>query len=88
MTFARLWRCATVRAGAPCIRTTAIEAEEVARRFVAGESVLQLATEYGISAASVEEALRLALYCRGTSLESKLAWSRIARVIPETRRRR
>jgi uncharacterized protein (DUF433 family) len=84
----RLWRCAGVAGGSPCLKTTGVMAVVIARRFVAGETVPQLAAVYGVPVESIEDALRLVIYAKGASLESQSAWTRIARVVPETFRAR
>ncbi len=85
-TFPLLWRCEKVSGGAPCLRSTGILVEFLVSRFVAGEPIGALAADYGVSTDRIQEALRFALYVKGTSLESKAAWTRIAKVLPETRR--
>jgi uncharacterized protein (DUF433 family) len=86
--YTRLWRCAGVRGGAPCLRTTRVPVDIVAERFAAGESIENIATDYGVPAANVAEAIRFVVDIKRPSLDSKAARARVAKLLPETRRRR
>jgi uncharacterized protein (DUF433 family) len=84
--FPRIWRCAGVMCGEPCLRATRIPAAIIADRFAAGDSISLLADDYGVPVASVIDALRLVIIVKGSSLSARSVIARWTRLIPETHR--
>lgn len=78
-----LQRKAGVSGGGACIGRTGILASFVASRFAAGESLNALARDYDVPVRDITNAVRLVLYVNGTSLNSKRAESRVAKLVPE-----
>lgn len=80
--FGRIWRREGTRDGRPCLSETGIPVDAVSDRFVAGESIHDLADDYAVEPATIEAALRLVLYARGTNLETRRAATKIDQVVP------
>lgn len=85
--FGYLWRMDGVRGGAPCLDETGLSAEVLAGRFAAGDSIAELADEYGYKVARIEAAIRLVLFARGINLDEKRAARKVDLVIPLQQRR-
>lgn len=80
--FGYLWRREGIRGGRPCLDGTGVPVDALVDRFVAGESLAELAEDYRLSLPRVEAAVRLVLYARGTNLDEKRAAEKVDRVIP------
>jgi uncharacterized protein (DUF433 family) len=76
-----IWRKVGIKSGRPCIRNTGILVEIVVERFVAGESIAEIAEDFSISPEAILHAIRLALYARGIFLDTQPAVAKVERVI-------
>lgn len=57
--FGHLWRIADIGGGRVCFADTGIGVEVVAGRFAAGESIAELAKDYGLPPRVIEAGIRL-----------------------------
>ena len=85
--FGLLQRMDGVSGGQVCLRDSGVLVEFIAGLYTAGESIIDLAKNYGRKPEDIEAAIRLVLYARGCNLSSKRAATRVDRVIPLLRNR-
>lgn len=77
----RIWRNADVSGGAPCLAGTGVLVSFVASRFAAGETIQELAKDYAVDSQTIEAAIRLMVYAKGTSLDDRRSSMRVSRVL-------
>ena len=80
--FCYLQRLDGVSSGGVCFAGTGVLVEFVVSRFMAGESLAELAEDYALSVQMIEAGIRLLLLVHGTSLTSKRAEMTITQYIP------
>lgn len=80
--FGLLQRKVGVAGGTPCLSRSGIRVEMLAGRFGAGESIADIAADYGRTSEEVEAAIRLVIVARGVNLDEKRASVKVAAHVP------
>lgn len=65
-----------------CLLNTGIMAEFLVDRYVAGESIQEIAEDYYVSPTLIEAAIRVSLYVRGTDLTTRRALRKLDVLVP------
>jgi uncharacterized protein (DUF433 family) len=80
--FGLLQRVDGVRSGRPCLAGSGLLVDALVGRFVAGDSIAELADEYREKPERIEAAIRLVLFARGTNIEERRAAQKVDSVLP------